>query len=65
MKGDKLVGKYYVAFDQAYKAEVAELVEGGMAKEEAERAAPILSKRRRRSDAGKTETPTRWLCGRP
>ena len=42
LKGDKLVGKYYVAFDQAYKAEVAELVAQGMAKEEAEKQAPIL-----------------------
>ena len=42
LKGDKLVGKYYVAFDQAYKAQVAELMEQGLAKEEAEKQAPIL-----------------------
>ena len=42
IKGDHLVGKYYVAFDKAYKAEISELVEGGMAKEEAEKQAPIL-----------------------
>lgn len=42
MKGDKLVGKYYVEFDKAYKAEIKELVAGGMSPEEAEKNAPIL-----------------------
>lgn len=42
MKGDHLVGKYYVAFDKAYKQEIADLVAEGMAKEEAEKNAPIL-----------------------
>lgn len=42
MKGDKLVGKYYVIFDQKYKAQIAELVEGGKTKEEAEKEAPIM-----------------------
>ena len=42
MKGDYLVGKYYVAFDKAYKEEIANLVSNGMEKEEAEKNAPIL-----------------------
>jgi arginyl-tRNA synthetase len=42
IKGDHLVGKYYVAFDKAYKAEIAELVAGGMDEKEAEKKAPIL-----------------------
>ncbi len=42
MKGDHLVGKYYVAFDKAYKEEIANLVSRGMDKEEAEKNAPIL-----------------------
>ena len=42
MKGDHLVGKYYVAFDKAYKQEIADLVAEGMPKEEAEKNAPIL-----------------------
>ncbi|ADR23215.1 arginine--tRNA ligase [Marivirga tractuosa] len=42
MKGDKLVGKYYVIFDQKYKAQIAELVEAGKTKEEAEKEAPIM-----------------------
>lgn len=42
MKGDHLVGKYYVEFDKHYKAEIAELVEKGMAKEEAEKQASLM-----------------------
>jgi len=42
IKGDHLVGKYYVIFDQHYKQEIAELVEKGTPKEEAEKTAPIL-----------------------
>lgn len=42
MKGDKLVGKYYVEFDKAYKAEIDALVAIGKPKEEAEKSAPIL-----------------------
>ncbi|MCV9387615.1 arginine--tRNA ligase [Reichenbachiella ulvae] len=42
MKGDKLVGKYYVEFDKAYKKEIEELVAAGKTKEEAEKEAPIL-----------------------
>lgn len=42
LKGDHLVGKYYVTFDKNYKAQVAELMAGGMAKEEAEKQAPIM-----------------------
>lgn len=42
MKGDKLVGKYYVEFDKQYKAEIAELINQGKSKEDAEKQAPIL-----------------------
>ena len=42
MKGDHLVGKYYVEFDKHYKAEVKELVEGGMSEDEAKKKAPIM-----------------------
>ena len=42
LKGDHLVGKYYVRFDKAYKAEIAELIEKGMEKAEAEKEAPIF-----------------------
>ena len=42
IKGDKLVGKYYVLFDKAYKEEIAQLIAEGKSKEEAEREAPIF-----------------------
>lgn len=42
LKGDKLVGKYYVEFDKAYKAEVQQLVTSGMTKELAEKEAPLI-----------------------
>ena len=42
IKGDHLVGDYYVEFDKHYKAEIAELVAGGMSEDEAKKSAPIL-----------------------
>ena len=43
MKGDHLVGKYYVEFDKHYKSEVKQLMaEKGMSEEEAKRQAPIM-----------------------
>ncbi len=42
IKGDHLVGKYYVAFDKAHKAQVKALVEKGSSQEVAERTAPIM-----------------------
>ncbi len=42
LKGDHLVGKYYVAFDKAYKEQIAELVAAGTDQEKAEKEAPIL-----------------------
>lgn len=41
-KGDHLVGKYYVKFDQEYKREIAELTEGGMDLDAAKKEAPIF-----------------------
>ena len=42
IKGDHLVGNYYVEFDKHYKAEVKELMEKGMEEEEAKRQAPLM-----------------------
>ncbi|MCK6641277.1 MAG: arginine--tRNA ligase [Bacteroidia bacterium] len=42
MKGDKLVGKYYVEFDKHYKAQIKELEEKGISKEDAEKRAPLM-----------------------
>lgn len=41
-KGDHLVGEYYVKFDKVYKQEIAELIEAGKTKEEAEQEAPSI-----------------------
>ncbi len=46
LKGDHLVGKYYVRFDQELKKQVAEAMDKGMSKEEAEAAAPIMQEAR-------------------
>jgi arginyl-tRNA synthetase len=42
MKGDHLVGKYYVEFDKVYKAQIKALVEKGLTQEQAEKEAPIM-----------------------
>jgi len=42
LKGDKLVGKYYVEFDKQFKVQIAELEAKGLTKEEAEKQAPIM-----------------------
>ncbi|MDR9456440.1 MAG: arginine--tRNA ligase [Salegentibacter sp.] len=43
LKGDKLVGNYYVKFDQEYKKEISELIAQGKTEEEAKAEAPILN----------------------
>ncbi|MEO1032372.1 MAG: arginine--tRNA ligase [Bacteroidota bacterium] len=42
LKGDKLVGKYYVEFDKAYKQDISDLISKGQSEEEAKKNAPIL-----------------------
>ncbi len=42
MKGDHLVGKYYVRFDQEYKKEIATLLSEGKTEDEAKKEAPLL-----------------------
>ncbi len=42
LKGDHLVGKYYVIFDQEYKRQIAELVQGGETEENAKKNAPAI-----------------------
>ena len=44
LKGDHLVGKYYVAFDQLYKSEIDVLIKQGLDPEKAKKEAPILLK---------------------
>lgn len=63
LKGDHLVGKYYVAFDKAYKEQIAHLVEAGTPKEKAEKEAPILLEAQemlRKWEAGDDEVVALW-----
>ena len=63
MKGDQLVGKYYVAFDKAYKKQVAQKVALGIAPEIAEKEAPILVEAQemlQKWEAGDEETVALW-----
>ncbi|WP_284651275.1 arginine--tRNA ligase [Flavobacterium terrisoli] len=42
LKGDKLVGNFYVKFDQEYKAQISELIAQGKTEDEAKKQAPII-----------------------
>ena len=42
LKGDKLVGKYYVKFDQVYKEEIANLMANGLSEDDAKKQAPTI-----------------------
>lgn len=63
LKGDHLVGKYYVEFDKAYKKEIEQLVASGKTKEEAEKQAPLMlevQEMLRKWEAGDKETIDLW-----
>ncbi|WP_222984866.1 arginine--tRNA ligase [Flagellimonas meishanensis] len=63
LKGDHLVGKYYVAFDKTYKEQISLLVADGIKKEDAEKEAPILLEAQemlRKWESGDTETVALW-----
>ena len=42
LKGDHLVGKYYVIFDKHFKAEIQKLIAKGLTEEEAKKSAPLI-----------------------
>ena len=42
LKGDKLVGNYYVKFDQEYKKEISLLISEGKTEDEAKKQAPLI-----------------------
>lgn len=46
IKGDHLIGDYYVAFDKHYKEQIKELMEQGMSEEEAKNEAPLIKEAR-------------------
>ena len=63
MKGDHLVGKYYVEFDKHYKAQIKELVSQGMSEDEAKKKAPIMQQAQemlRRWEAKNPEVYKLW-----
>lgn len=63
MKGDHLVGKYYVIFDKEYKNQIADLVSKGMDGEMAEKQAPLILEAQemlRKWEAGDEETLELW-----
>jgi len=63
LKGDKLVGNYYVAYDKIFKDQVAERMAFGLSKEESEKEAPILLDAKemlRKWEAGDEEVVSLW-----
>lgn len=63
LKGDKLVGNYYVKFDKAYKDEINDLIAQGQSEEEAKKNAPILLEAQemlRKWEAGDKEVVALW-----
>ncbi|CAN5226544.1 arginine--tRNA ligase [soil metagenome] len=63
IKGDHLVGKYYIVFDKAYKTEIEELKAEGLTPEVAEKQAPIMLEAQemlRQWEAGDADTLALW-----
>ncbi|MGA9637369.1 arginine--tRNA ligase [Flavobacterium sp.] len=63
LKGDKLVGNFYVAFDKAYKEEINQLMAEGKTEEEAKKQAPIILEAQQmllKWEAGDNEVIALW-----
>jgi len=63
LKGDKLVGNFYVKFDQEYKKEIGNLVASGISEEEAKKQAPLLIEAQQmllKWEAGDANTVALW-----
>ena len=63
LKGDKLVGNFYVAFDKAYKEEIAQLISEGKSEDEAKKQAPIILEAQEmllKWEAGDAEVISLW-----
>ena len=63
LKGDKLVGNFYVAFDKAYKEEINQLMSEGKSEEEAKKQAPIILEAQEmllKWEAGDAEVMSLW-----
>ncbi|HMG09532.1 MAG TPA: arginine--tRNA ligase [Mucilaginibacter sp.] len=63
LKGDHLVGKYYVLFDKAYKTQIEELKAEGQSEEEAKKNAPVIKEAQQmlqKWEAGDQEVIDLW-----
>lgn len=63
LKGDKLVGHYYVEFDKLYKTQQKELIAQGKTEEEAAKSAPAILEAQemlRQWEAGKEDVVSIW-----
>ncbi|WP_024770847.1 arginine--tRNA ligase [Aquimarina macrocephali] len=63
LKGDKLVGNYYVKFDQVYKGQIAQLVADGKTEEDAKKEASVIVEAQemlRKWEAGDEEVVKLW-----
>jgi arginyl-tRNA synthetase len=63
LKGDKLVGNFYVKFDQEYKTQIQELTAKGFSEDEAKKQAPIILEAQemlRKWEAGDAEVVALW-----
>ena len=63
LKGDKLVGNYYVKFDSEYKKEINQLVENGVSEEDAKKQAPLFLEAQemlRKWEAGDNDVVSLW-----
>ncbi len=63
VKGDKLVGDFYVAFDKAYKEQITELIADGLDKKTAEQEAPLIDEARqmlKKWEEGDPEVRALW-----
>ena len=63
LKGDHLVGKYYVIFDQEYKKQIADLMETGETEENAKKNAPLIRQAQKMLldwEAGDPEVKALW-----
>jgi arginyl-tRNA synthetase len=62
-KGDKLVGNYYVKFDQEYKKEITHLISEGKSEEDAKKEAPLLAEAQKmllKWEAGDAQVVSLW-----
>lgn len=63
MKGDHLVGKYYVLFEKEYRAQIEEMVRTGANENDAKNSAPLMKEIREmllKWEAGDNEVITLW-----